>query len=92
MTPPGFVTHAPWVVSGKQCRLHIGREDKEQLLQSYAPSALNTALALALRHAIWRKNNPEWIVSGIPEQLYVKTASDACHSPTFQVYDSATCA
>ena len=34
-----------------------------------APSALNTALAL--RQAIWRKPNPEWIVSGIPEQLYV---------------------
>jgi len=40
----------------------------------YAPSALNTALAL--RHAIWRKANSEWIVSGIPEQLYVDNGSD----------------
>lgn len=39
-----------------------------------APSALNTALAL--RHAIWRKANPEWIISGIPEQLYVDNGSD----------------
>ncbi|MHB1303436.1 MAG: transposase [Acidiphilium sp.] len=39
-----------------------------------APSALNTALAL--RQAIWRKPNPEWIVSGIPEQLYVDNGSD----------------
>ena len=39
-----------------------------------APSALNTALAL--RQAIWRKPNPEWIISGIPEQLYVDNGSD----------------
>ena len=39
-----------------------------------APSALNTALAL--RHAIWRKADPEWIVSGIPEQLYVDNGAD----------------
>jgi putative transposase len=39
-----------------------------------APSALNTALAL--RHAIWRKANPAWVISGIPEQLYVDNGSD----------------
>lgn len=39
-----------------------------------APSALNTALAL--RQAIWRKARPDWIVSGIPEQLYVDNGSD----------------
>ncbi|QFQ88515.1 DDE-type integrase/transposase/recombinase [Paracoccus kondratievae] len=39
-----------------------------------APCALNTALAL--RHAIWRKADPQWIVSGIPEQLYVDNGSD----------------
>lgn len=39
-----------------------------------APSALNTALAL--RHAIWRKTDPDWIVSGIPEQLYVDNGAD----------------
>lgn len=39
-----------------------------------APSALNTALAL--RHAIWRKTNPTWIVTGVPEQLYVDNGSD----------------
>jgi len=39
-----------------------------------APSALNTALAL--RHAIWRKADPNWIISGVPEQLYVDNGSD----------------
>lgn len=39
-----------------------------------APSALNTALAL--RHAIWRKADPAWIVSGVPEQLYVDNGAD----------------
>lgn len=39
-----------------------------------APSALNTALAL--RHAIWRKADPRWIVSGVPEQLYVDNGAD----------------
>jgi putative transposase len=39
-----------------------------------APSALNTALSL--RQGIWRKSNPDWIVSGIPQQLYVDNGSD----------------
>ena len=32
---------------------------------------LAVSAVIALRQAIWRKPNPEWIVSGIPEQLYV---------------------
>lgn len=43
-------------------------------LTSAAPSAANTALAL--RQAIWRKDNPGWPVCGIPEQLYVDNGSD----------------
>jgi putative transposase len=39
-----------------------------------APSALNTALAL--RQAIWKKPNPDWIINGIPEHLYVDNGSD----------------
>jgi len=39
-----------------------------------SPSALNTSLAL--RQAIWRKQNPDWIVCGIPEKLYVDHGSD----------------
>lgn len=39
-----------------------------------APSALQTSLAL--RQAIWRKQNPDWIVCGIPEKLYVDHGSD----------------
>lgn len=44
------------------------------LLTTDAPSAMNTALAL--RQAIWRKDDPAWHVCGIPEQLYVDNGSD----------------
>lgn len=43
-------------------------------LTTAAPSAINTALAL--RQAIWRKDDPDWPVCGIPEQLYVDNGSD----------------
>jgi putative transposase len=39
-----------------------------------APSALHTSLAL--RQAIWRKQNPDWPVCGIPDVLYVDHGSD----------------
>lgn len=39
-----------------------------------APSALQTSLAL--RQAIWRKQNPDWPICGIPEVLYVDHGSD----------------
>src|SRR5215471_2310607 len=39
-----------------------------------APSALNTALAL--RQAIWRKDDPRWHVCGIPQTLYTDCGSD----------------
>ncbi len=39
-----------------------------------APSALHTSLAL--RQAIWRKQNPSWPVCGIPDVLYVDHGSD----------------
>jgi len=39
-----------------------------------APCAVNTALAL--RQAIWRKQNPQWQVCGIPEVLYTDNGSD----------------
>ncbi len=39
-----------------------------------APSALQTALAL--RQAIWRKNNHKWHICGIPEILYTDHGSD----------------
>ena len=41
---------------------------------SGAPSALQTALAL--RQAIWRKNDPQWAMCGIPDILYVDHGSD----------------
>ncbi len=43
-------------------------------LTTDAPSAMNTALAL--RRAIWRKADPDWVICGIPEQLYVDNGSD----------------
>ncbi|MFB4285819.1 hypothetical protein ACBJ59_61930, partial [Nonomuraea sp. MTCD27] len=39
-----------------------------------APSALSTALAL--RHAIWRKNEPSWHVCGIPSVLHLDHGAD----------------
>lgn len=39
-----------------------------------APSALHTALAL--RQAIWRKNNPSWPMCGIPQILYTDHGAD----------------
>jgi len=39
-----------------------------------APSALNTSLAL--RQAIWRKENPHWHICGIPDVLYTDNGSD----------------
>lgn len=39
-----------------------------------SPSSLHTSLAL--RQAIWRKQNSDWIVCGIPEKLYVDHGSD----------------
>jgi putative transposase len=39
-----------------------------------APSALNTSLAL--RQAIWRKDEPRWHVCGIPPCLYTDCGSD----------------
>ncbi len=39
-----------------------------------APSAMNTALAL--RQAIWRKDDPDWQICGIPDVLYVDHGSE----------------
>jgi len=38
------------------------------------PSALHTSLAL--RQAIWRKEDPRWIVCGVPDILYTDDGSD----------------
>lgn len=38
------------------------------------PSALHTSLAL--RQAIWRKDDPRWIICGIPDVLYTDNGSD----------------
>lgn len=39
-----------------------------------APCAVRTALAL--RQAVWRKDNPAWQICGIPEALYADNGSD----------------
>jgi len=43
-------------------------------LSFQAPSALHTSLAL--RQAIWRKEDPRWTVCGIPEVLFTDHGSD----------------
>ncbi|MBU0910716.1 MAG: DDE-type integrase/transposase/recombinase [Proteobacteria bacterium] len=59
--------------------LTIILDDKSRAVAGYyltfaAPSALNTSLAL--RQAIWRKQDPNWPVCGIPEILYTDHGSD----------------
>lgn len=48
-----------------------------------APSAAQTSLAL--RHAIWRKPQPDWVVCGIPDVLYTDNGSDFTSSHLEQV-------
>ena len=61
----------PWltVVSDDHSRAVAG-----YFLSFEAPSAIHTALAL--RQAIWRKEDPRWHVCGIPEILYSDNGSD----------------
>jgi putative transposase len=72
-----------WVVapSGAPARpwLTAILDDRSRAVAGYAlnlsaPSSLNTALAF--RHAIWRKAEPNWHVCGIPETFYVDHGSD----------------
>lgn len=48
-----------------------------------APSSLNTALAL--RQAIWKKENSDWQICGIPQILYTDHGSDFMSKHTRQV-------
>ena len=59
--------------------LTIVMDDHSRAVAGYmvflgAPSALHTSLAL--RQAIWRKQDPVWPVCGIPDVLYVDHGSD----------------
>ncbi len=67
--------------NGKAVRpwLTVVLDDHSRAVAGYtvfagAPSALQTSLAL--RQAIWRKADPDWIVCGIPDALYVDHGSD----------------
>jgi putative transposase len=51
--------------------------------RSKTPSALHTSLAL--RQAIWRKEDPRWVVCGIPDVLYTDNGSDFTSSHLEQV-------
>ena len=64
-------TAAPW--------LSVILDDYSRAIAGYflsfeSPSSLNTALAL--RQAIWRKEDARWNVCGIPEVLYTDNGSD----------------
>lgn len=64
-------TQRPW--------LTIVLDDHSRAVAGYtlflgAPSALQTSLAL--RQAIWRKQDPSWPLCGIPDRLYVDHGSD----------------
>ncbi|MGA2262051.1 MAG: Mu transposase C-terminal domain-containing protein [Acidobacteriota bacterium] len=60
-------------------RLTVVLDDYSRAVAGYflsfeSPSALHTSLAL--RQAIWRKEDPRWTVCGIPEVLYTDHGSD----------------
>ena len=68
---PDRTTAKPW--------LSVVIDDYSRAVAGYflsfeAPSALHTSLAL--RQAIWRKEDARWIVCGIPEVLYTDNGSD----------------
>ncbi|MCA2230207.1 Mu transposase C-terminal domain-containing protein [Nonomuraea aurantiaca] len=72
-----------WVIdsSGKPARpwLTAIEDDHSRAVAGYAvnleaPSALTTALAF--RHAIWRKSEPDWHVCGIPDVFHLDHGSD----------------
>ena len=68
---PDGQTAKPW--------LSVVIDDYSRAIAGYfmsfeAPSALHTSLAL--RQAIWRKEEPRWQVCGIPEVLYTDNGSD----------------
>lgn len=63
--------HRPWLTAVIDDH---SRAIADYALSLNAPNALQTALAL--RHAIWRKERPDWPVCGIPECLYVDNGSD----------------
>jgi putative transposase len=48
-----------------------------------APSALNTSLAL--RQAIWRQEDPQWHICGIPQVFYTDCGSDCTSQHLAQV-------
>jgi putative transposase len=67
--------------NGKPARpwLSVILDDYSRAVAGYmvflgAPSALHTSLAL--RQAIWRKQEPSWPVCGVPDVLYVDHGSD----------------
>lgn len=68
---PGTKAAKPWLTAVID---DYSRAVPGYFLSFDAPSALNTSLALRL--AIWRKEDPRWIVCGIPDVLYTDSGSD----------------
>jgi putative transposase len=81
-----------WVLdaAGRPARpwLTVIEDDHSRAAAGYAvnleaPSALTTALAF--RHAIWRKSEPDWHVCGIPDTFHLDNGSDFTSSHLEQV-------
>jgi putative transposase len=68
---PDGVAAKPWLTTVID---DYSRAVAGYLLSFADPSALHTSLAL--RQAIWRKEDPRWIVCGIPDVLYTDNGSD----------------
>jgi putative transposase len=68
---PDGATAKPWLTTVID---DYSRAVAGYFLSFEAPSALHTSLAL--RQAIWRKEDSRWIVYGIPDVLYTDNGSD----------------
>jgi putative transposase len=68
---PDGVAAKPWLTTVID---DYSRAVAGYFLSFEGPSALQTSLAL--RQAIWRKEDPRWVVCGIPDMLYTDNGSD----------------
>lgn len=71
ITGPGSTPERPWLTTVID---DFSRAICGYMLFTGAPSAMNTALAL--RQAIWRKEDPAWAMCGIPDVLHIDHGSD----------------
>jgi putative transposase len=61
---------------GRYCLLSLLKENKQAVSRLSFQKATALTTALALRQAIWHKEDPRWHASGIPTTFYTDHGSD----------------